>query len=121
MEKDTKKMIMGILSYIWILFLIPLFAEKEDKAIRAHAKNGIVIFVASFLLGLIVNLIGLVFGWIPVVGAIIGAILSVISWVLWVAGVAAMAYGIYLSVTGKDASNFPVVSTVADNFLKFLD
>ncbi|MBQ2940401.1 MAG: hypothetical protein IJE00_08540 [Clostridia bacterium] len=121
MEKDTKKMIMGILSYIWILFLIPLFVEKEDKAIRAHAKNGIVIFVASFLLGLIVNLIGLVFGWIPVVGAIIGAILSVISWVLWVAGVAAMAYGIYLSVTGKDASSFPVVSTVADNFLKFLD
>ena len=111
MKKDTKTLIMSILAYVGLLFLVPLFVEKENKWIRAHVKNGFVITVAFGLLGLIVSL----------TGTILAAILGVVAAVLEIAGLAAMVYGIYLVVTDKDAKDFPVVSVVADNYLKFLD
>ena len=105
MKKDTKTLIMSILAYVGLLFLVPLFVEKENKWIRAHVKNGFVITVAFGLLGLIVSLTGTILKIIPILGTIL----------------AAMVYGIYLVVTDKDAKDFPVVSVVADNYLKFLD
>ena len=121
MKKDTKTLIMSILSYVGLLFLIPLFVEKENKWIRAHVKNGFVITVAFGLLGLIVSLTGTVLSVIPILGDILAAILGVVAVVLEIAGLAAMVYGIYLVATDKEAQEFPVVSVVADNYLKFLD
>jgi uncharacterized membrane protein len=41
---------MIVLSYIGLLALIPLLAEKEDKEVQWHAKHGLVLFVAWIIL-----------------------------------------------------------------------
>ncbi len=42
--------LMIILSYIWILFLVPMITEKDDPEVQWHAKHGAVLFVAEIIL-----------------------------------------------------------------------
>lgn len=51
---------MAMLSYIGILFLIPMLAKKDSAFCQAHAKQGMVLFIAAVVLG-----------WIPVIGQIL--------------------------------------------------
>ncbi len=41
---------MIILSYLGLLALIPLLVEKDDKEVQWHAKHGLVLTVAWFIL-----------------------------------------------------------------------
>lgn len=45
-EKNT----MLILSYLWILALIPRLTKKEDPEIVWHSKNGLGLFIVEFAL-----------------------------------------------------------------------
>ena len=49
--------VMIILSYLWILALIPLLLEKDDKEVQWHAKNGLLLTVAEVILQLLFNAI----------------------------------------------------------------
>jgi len=51
--------LMIVLSYIWILFLIPLLAEKDDKEVQWHAKHGLVLSVVEFLLQMVLSVTGI--------------------------------------------------------------
>ena len=55
--ESTNRGVMIILSYLWILALIPLLVEKDDKEIQWHAKNGLVLTIAEVILQLLVNAI----------------------------------------------------------------
>jgi uncharacterized membrane protein len=44
---------MIVLSYLWLLALIPLLTEKEDREVQWHAKHGLVLMVAELILGVI--------------------------------------------------------------------
>ncbi|MCF8011421.1 MAG: DUF4870 domain-containing protein [Clostridiales bacterium] len=67
----------ALLCYIlgWISGLVFLLIEKENKFVRFHAMQSIVIFLALFL-------ISLVSGIIPILGAIISPLLFPVSLVL---------------------------------------
>ena len=52
------------LSYVGILFLIPMLAKKESKFAQDHAKQGLALFIADVVVSLI--------AWIPFVGWILG-------------------------------------------------
>lgn len=39
--------LMIVLSYLWILALVPLLTEKQDQEVRWHAKHGIVLMLAE--------------------------------------------------------------------------
>lgn len=56
---------MLILSYLWILAVVPLLAEKEDREIQWHAKHGLVLFAAEIVvwIGLFI-LSSLPLGWV---------------------------------------------------------
>lgn len=60
---------MGVLSYLGILVLIPLFAAKESKFARFHANQGLVLCIAAILYG--------------VAYSILSAIVLAISWRLY--------------------------------------
>lgn len=71
----------AILSYIGILFLIPLLAKKESKFAQFHAKQGLVIFIVEvigmfliplFGLGALINLAALIFSIIGIVNTVGG-------------------------------------------------
>ncbi len=44
---SSNRGVMIVLSYLWILALVPLLTEKEDKEVQWHAKHGIVLMVAE--------------------------------------------------------------------------
>ncbi len=42
-----KNKILGVLAYIWILFLVPLLAAKDSRFARFHALQGAALFVVG--------------------------------------------------------------------------
>ena len=74
---------MAILSYIGILALIPYFAEKDNKYVIYHAKQGMNLFLleiaASVALGLISSILWILFLFIWLLSAVVGIASLVLS------------------------------------------
>jgi len=71
--------IAGLLCYVlgWISGIIFILLEQENKFVRFHAVQSIIVF------GIYTVATG-VLGWIPVIGAFFIGILSTIAFILWV-------------------------------------
>src|SRR5947209_20452320 len=46
---SPNRSIMIVLSYLWLLALIPFLVEKNDQEVQWHAKNGLVLTAAEFV------------------------------------------------------------------------
>lgn len=57
---EQEKKVIAALSYIWILCLIPLLTKRDDAYCQFHAKQGLVLFIGSFVV--------MVLGVIPILG-----------------------------------------------------
>lgn len=57
-EKKSDSNLNAALSYLWVISIIMLLTKKEDPFIQFHAKQGTVLFVATFIW------IILLIGWI---------------------------------------------------------
>jgi len=64
---------MKVLAYLWILAIVPLLAEKEDKEVQWHAKHGLVLLVAEILLWIVINIVGNI---VPFLGCAIAPFIS---------------------------------------------
>jgi uncharacterized membrane protein len=51
--ESSNRSLMIVLSYLWILFLVPLLVDKDDKEVQWHAKNGLVLTGAEFMLHIV--------------------------------------------------------------------
>lgn len=69
----------ALLSYVLgvITGIIFFIIEKENKFVRFHALQSIITFGGLFV-------IQMVFAFIPVIGAIIVPIISIVSMILWI-------------------------------------
>jgi uncharacterized membrane protein len=70
----------GLLCYLgwWVTGIIFLIIEKEDKTVRFHAMQSIVVFGALTLAHIILD-------WIPFVGwYVFSPILGLITFILWI-------------------------------------
>lgn len=89
--------IMAVLAYIGILFLVPLLAAKDSKFARFHANQGLVLFLADILVGVVCGILTVILVWIPVIGVLIsgllGAILSIALLILMILGIVNAAQG----------------------------
>ncbi len=47
-----------VLSYLWLLALIPLAAEKADPEVRWHARHGLVLFGAEMAVFFVMSVLG---------------------------------------------------------------
>lgn len=71
--------IAGLLCYVlgWISGLVFFLIEKENKFVRFHALQSIIVFgvlsLASFILG-----------WIPIIGGVISWLIWVLALILWI-------------------------------------
>jgi uncharacterized membrane protein len=54
---SSNRGVMIVLSYLWILSLVPLLVEKEDKEVQWHAKHGIVLMVAEIVFWIVFNIL----------------------------------------------------------------
>jgi len=78
------------LSYIGILFLVPLLAMKDNKFAQFHAKQGMVLLfywvawsIASMVLGAILFFVIL---FIALAGGFFALGFGVLFWIIWVTG-----------------------------------
>jgi uncharacterized membrane protein len=46
---SSNRNVMIVLAYVWLLALIPLVVEKDDREVQWHAKHGLVLTVAEII------------------------------------------------------------------------
>ena len=71
--------IAGLLCYVlgWVTGIIFFVLEKDDKFVRFHAMQSIIVFGA-------ITVAWIILGFIPFIGWILGWLLSVLWLILWV-------------------------------------
>ena len=68
----------AILSYLWILCLIPILMKKDDEFVRFHARQGLMLFIVEVGFG-IIGIIPLL-GWLVyILGILVCGIISLIG------------------------------------------
>ena len=69
----------GLLCYVllWVSGIIFLLIEPENRFVRFHAIQSIIVFG-------ILNVIQVVVSWIPWVNLILGPIVGIITFILWI-------------------------------------
>lgn len=73
--EDSNDKVYGILAYIGFLFLVPLLAGKSQFA-RFHANQGLVLFIADIVLGVMIGITAGVLGLLGTIGTVLGSIVS---------------------------------------------
>ncbi|MDD5438109.1 MAG: DUF4870 domain-containing protein [Patescibacteria group bacterium] len=74
-DVDENK-VLAALSYIWILFLVPLLAKKDSKFCKEHAKQGLIMFIVWIVASFVI--------WIPLIGWLLGLALLIVDIVAFV-------------------------------------
>ena len=103
--------LMVVLSYLWILALIPLLAKKEDREVQWHAKNGLVILGAEIALWIIFAILGFVMPQ----GFGLGCGMATVQCAIWIAFLVVRVIAIVKGVGGQ-RFRLPVISDMADKF-----
>ena len=113
--QSGNRTIMIVLSYLWLLALVPLLVEKNDREVQWHAKHGLVLLVAEIVLWIVLFMVQTVVGHIPFLGCLLAILGVLIGFVLWL-GV--IAVHIMCIVKGVNGQRFiiPYVSQYADQF-----
>jgi len=98
--KEKGPNMIAVLSYLGILFLVPLLAVKDDEFVQFHAKQGMILFIAEVAT--------MVIAWIP----ILGWITAPIAWIVWLVF---SIIGIVNVVSGKK-KEIPLIGKFAEKF-----
>jgi uncharacterized membrane protein len=104
--------VMIVLSYLWLLALIPLLVEKEDREVQWHAKHGLVLTVVE-----VIVLIGLQVV-VMILGAISGGLGCIFTLLIPIFMLAILITHVLCIVKGVNGQRFliPGVSEFADKF-----
>lgn len=87
---QSNTILFSILSYIGILWLIPLLVEKNDKVVRFHVNQGIVLFIFDIIGSIAVGILSSIFVFIPVIsflGVVIASLFGILCFVLMIIGI----------------------------------
>jgi uncharacterized membrane protein len=58
-ESRPQQLAMLVLAYLTFLGFIPLFAAKENREVRWHAANGLLLFGAVVAIGILATIVGI--------------------------------------------------------------
>ena len=109
---SSNRNIMIVLSYLWLLALVPLLVEKEDSEVQWHAKHGIVLMVAEIVLWIVVTIISMVMAMaLPIVGCLF----TLVHFALWLAILVLHVMAIIKGINGSRLL-IPGVSEYASRF-----
>jgi len=89
-QTNSDSNLMAALSYVWIISIIMMIIKKEDKFVVFHAKQGLILFIASFI------------GIIPFIG-----------WLIWIVVVILDIVGFIKALSGEKYK-IPVVGDLAE-------
>ena len=102
--------IMIVLSYLWLLALIPLLTEKEDREVQWHAKHGLVLMAVEIAAMILINILFSIVAFVD-----LGCSGCIFTWVL---SLAIFIVHILCIVKGLNGQRFivPGISQYADRF-----
>lgn len=92
--------IMGVLCYLGFIALIPYLMEKKTKFVKFHSIQGMNLFI--------IELIGIVCGFIPFIGNIASTVIGLAATVVSIIGI--------VNVLNGEQKELPIVSKF--NFIK---
>lgn len=67
--------LMLVLSYLWVLALVPYLTERDDPEVKWHARHGLVLLIAEVILGVVIFILSLIPG--------LGCIMPILSLLIW--------------------------------------
>jgi uncharacterized membrane protein len=108
---SSDRTLMVVLSYLWILALIPLLTKKDDREVQWHAKNGLAILIAEVVIWIALTAVGF---FIPR-GMGMGCGVGAIECVVWIAFLVVRIMCIVKGVNGQ-RFRVPVISDMADKW-----
>ncbi|MBO5486661.1 MAG: hypothetical protein J5988_07010 [Eubacterium sp.] len=106
-EDVSENKVFGILSYIGILVLIPIFAAKDSQYARFHSNQGLVLCIVEIALNIIVRVISFILSF--VLGGVILA--SLLELAVAVVSLVFMILGIVNACSGE-AKQLPIIGGV---------
>ncbi len=106
MNVNDNDKIMGILSYLSILVLIPIFAAKDSKFARYHANQGATLAAIEIALGVVQIVVGFVLGLLGI--GILKVAFNLLVWLVEVALLVLSILGIVNACQGE-MKEVPVV------------
>lgn len=76
-NQSSDSNLMAALSYLWILSVVMIIIKKDDKFVMFHAKQGLILFIVSFIwiipvLGWFINIVVLIFVIVGFIKALAG-------------------------------------------------
>lgn len=104
-EDASKNKAFGILSYLGILWLVGLIAAPDSRYAKFHANQGLVLFLAEIAVNIVLAIIAAIFG---VIGHGLGVISSLLYFVVELATVGLVVFGIVYSAKGM-AKELPFI------------
>jgi uncharacterized membrane protein len=106
---SSNRNVMIVLSYLWLLALVPLLTEKDDKEVQWHAKHGLVLMVAEIILWVVLNIVT-----IPL-GAFLGCLVALLFPFVFLAQIILHIMCIVKGINGQRLI-IPGISQYADKF-----
>lgn len=79
LEQNTAALLCYL--FTWVTGLIFFLIEKENKYVRFHAMQAILLGVAIIVIWVILFVVDIVLGQIPILGGILATLLSIAFWV----------------------------------------
>ena len=101
---------MIVLSYLWILALIPLLTKKDDPEIQWHAKNGLAFLGAEIVVWIVLTIAGFVMARMF---SALGCGMTVVNCVVWIGFIVVRVLCIVKGVGGQ-RFRIPVVTDMAE-------
>ncbi len=105
----SDRTLMVVLSYLWILALIPLLTKKDDPEVQWHAKHGLVLLGAEIIAWIVLTVIGFA------VGDLLGCGVGMVNCVVWIGFLVIRILCIVKGVNGQ-RFRIPGLSDFADKF-----
>ncbi len=104
-DSDSKLFaLLGIVLNI-VGFILAMFLKKDNKYVMFYAKQGLILFITA----VIINIIGWIFGVIPIFGRIIYGTLWILILILWL-------IGLIYSLSGEER-DIPLIGVFAKKII----
>jgi uncharacterized membrane protein len=113
--QSQNRTVMIVLSYLWLLALVPLLVEKNDREVQWHAKHGIVLMAAELIVWVVLFIVNAIIVQIPVLGCIASVLTALVGFILWIGVIVLHVVAIVKGVNGQRLI-VPYVSRYADQF-----
>ena len=109
---SPNRSLMIVLSYIWLVNLVPLVTEKNDPEVQWHAKHGLVLMLAEWAVLFVLWMVHLA---VAMVFAPLGCVFVFVQIAVWVG---CWVLNIICMFKGVNGQRFlvPGVSQYADRF-----